>query len=467
MKVQFLGACSEVGGSKILLKTEDGLNILLDCGFMQSGNPEEMFRLNSQPFEFNAEDIDVVLVSHAHFDHCSGLGLLVKRGFEGKIICTQATSEFMAINLRDSAKIMREDAFKIKRSKPSSKIEPLYDDTDVDSVITMTRGYDFDQKIDLSKDVSVIFRRAGHMLGASVVHITYKDGNKNKTLAYSGDTSAMRSKPFLPIADPLGNITSLILEATYGNKTHEKDNIIETLTEAIKITCIQNKKPILIPSFALQRSSEILWMLREVYVQNPEFYRIPIYLDSPMSVLSQPVVDKNREFWGEKWIERDKELGNLFEWNVINYIENHKESENLNTKDPMIIISSSGMLTSGRVLMHLENILKQKGCRIIMVGYQAESTLGRRLLDTECKSLSVNRRPVSIRATIQQINMSSHADKNQLVEYVKSSQRGTLKTIYINHGDEEACKSLKEELELHFKKVEVIIPKYKDEFVLK
>ena len=466
MEIQFLGACKEVGGSMILLESDNGFKMLVDCGFVQHGNPEEMYRLNSQPYDFNAEDIDVVLCSHGHFDHISGLGLLVKRGFTGKILCTQATAEFMAINLKDSSKIMNSDAFRIKRYKPHSKIEPLYGDDEVDKVVSMTQGYSFNQKVVINKDISVEFKTAGHMLGASIIHLTYTENGKTKTTAFSGDTSAMRSKPFLPIAEDLGKINSLTLEATYGNRAHESDNAIEILTEAIKETCIKNKKPILIPSFALQRSSEILWLLREVYISNPEFHRIPIYLDSPMSILAQGVMDSNREFWDRKWIDRDDELGNLFKWDVVNYIEKHRESESLDTKSPMIVISSSGMLSSGRVLMHLENILRQKNATVIMSGYQAQSTLGRRLLDTECKSISVNRRPVPIRANILQMNLSSHGDMNQLVEYVKTSKRGMLKTIYLNHGDEDACESLKSELELHLKNVEIIIPSNKDKFTI-
>lgn len=465
--MQFLGACEEIGGSKILLETDEGLKILVDCGLSQSGDPEEMFRMNNQPYTFEASEIDAVLLTHGHFDHSCGLGLLYKRGFRGKVLCTQATAEFMAINLKDSAKIMKLDAIKIKKSKPKSKIEPLYGDNEVENVIALTRGYSFDQEVVINSNTSVVFKRSGHMLGASIVHLTYKINNKIKTVAFSGDTSAMRSKPFLPIADPLGNLSELILEATYGDRFHERDNSLEILEKAITETCIDSKKPILIASFALQRSSEIMWLLREVYIKNPQFNKIPIYLDSPMAVRSQLVMNNNRDFWGEKWIERDKELGNLFEWDVINYIEDHKESQLLDTKTPMIVISSSGMLSSGRVLMHLENILKQRNATLIISGYQAESTLGRRLLETEHKSISVNRRQVPIRANILQMNLSSHADKNQLVEYVKSSHRGKLKTIYLNHGSEEACKSLKEELELHLKNVKVIIPKYGEQFNLK
>lgn len=467
MKIQFLGACEEIGGSKILLETEDKLKILVDCGLSQSGDPEEMFRLNNQPYSFEASEIDYVLLTHAHFDHCAGLGLLYKRGFKGKILCTQATSEFVAINLRDSAKIMKMDAMKIKKSKPKSKIEPLYGDEEVDGVLSMMQGYSFDNEVVLNDNTGIIFKRSGHMLGASIIHITYKVGRKTKTVAFSGDTSAMRSKPFLPIADPLGDIQELILEATYGNRVHERDDSLRVLEEIINTTCIDNKKPILISSFALQRSSEILWLLREVYMKNPQFNKIPIYLDSPMSVRAQRVMDGNRDFWDEKWLKRDKELGNLFEWDVINYIEDHKESEQLNTKTPMVIVSSSGMLSSGRVLMHLENILKQRDATLIMSGYQAESTLGRKLLETKHKSISINRRQVPIRANIVQINLSSHADKNMLVEYVKSSLKGKLKTIYLNHGSEEACKILKEELELHLKNVKVIVPKHGEQFDLK
>lgn len=459
MKIQFLGATESVGGSEILLKTESGLNILVDCGFVQHGNPEEMFRLNSQPLEYNVEDIDIILVTHFHFDHVAKIGLLVNQGFRGKIMCTKATADFMELNLRDSAKIMKSDAFRIKTSKPSSNIYPLYDDKDVDMVMDLTRGYGFDTEIILSDTEKVVFKRAGHVLGASIIHLTYTESNKEKIIAFSGDTSCMRSKPYLPIADDLGNIGGLVIEATYGNKIHERDQVEEVLAKAIQETCVDNKKVILIPSFALQRSSELLWILREIYIKNEHFYKIPIYLDSPMSVRSQELMDSNREFWGKKWLDRDEELGNIFKWEVINYISDHKESENLNKKDPMIIISSSGMLNNGRVLMHLEDVLRNRGNQIILSGYQAQGTLGRRLLDTECKSISVNKRPIPIRAKIQQINLSSHGDKNQIVEYIKSSRRGILKTIYINHGEKEACEELKRELDLHFKDIEVIIAK--------
>lgn len=466
MDMHFLGATEYVGGSEILLKTESGLNILVDCGFIQHGNPEEMFRLNSKPFEYNAGDIDVVLVTHFHFDHVGKLGLLAKRGFNGKILCTKATADFMELNLRDSAKIMKEDTFRIKKVKPNSKIYPLYDDADVDTVISLTRGYDFDTEIQLSDTESVIFKRAGHVLGASIIHLSYIEKNKTKTVAFSGDTSCMRSKPYLPISDELGNINTLILEATYGNKVHLKSDVQDELTKIIKETCLENDKPILFASFALQRSSDILWLLREVYIKNPEFHKIPIYLDSPMACKAQKLMDSNREFWGQQWLDRDEELGNIFEWEVINYIEGHKESESLNKKHKMIIISSSGMLNNGRVLMHLEDVLKQKGSRVVLSGYQAEGTLGRRLLDTQCKSISVNRRPVPIRATVQQINLSSHGDKNMLTEFVKTSKRGKLKTIYINHGDEDACRGLKEELDLHFKNIDVIIAKHNEKYKL-
>lgn len=459
MQIQFLGATETVDGSEILLKTDSGLNILVDCGFIQHGNPEEMFRLNSQPLEYEPSSVDIILLTHFHADHTLKVSKVVKEGFRGKIMCTKATVDFMELNMRDSVKIMKDDAYKIKKMKPNSKIYPLYDDEDVDMTMSLTRCYGYDTEIIISETEKVTFKRAGHVLGASIIHLTYIENDKSKTIAFSGDISCMRSKPYLPIADDLGDINSLVIEATYGDRVHERSQVEETLTQAIQETCIDNKKIILIPSFALQRSSELLWILREIYIKNEHFYKIPIYLDSPMSVLSQGLMDSNREFWGQKWLDRDKELGNIFKWEVINYISDHKESENLNKKDPMIIISSSGMLSNGRVLMHLEDVLKNRGNQIILSGYQAQGTLGRRLLDTECKSISVNKRPIPIRSKIQQINLSSHGDKNQIVEYIKSSKKGLLKTIYINHGEKEACEELKRELDLHFKDIEVIIAK--------
>ena len=163
---------------------------------------------------------------------------------------------------------------------------------------------------------------------------------------------------------------------------------------------------------------------------------------------------------------RWKELGNLFNWDVINYIEDYKESMALSAKQPQVIVSSSGMLTSGRVLMHLENVLKERGCKVLLTGFQAENTFGRKLLETTHKSISVNRRPVPIRAKVELMRFSSHADVNGLLEYLKSSKRGFLKKVFINHGEEDALMNLKEEVERHLK-VEAIIPSYREEFVLK
>jgi len=468
VEIQFLGATKEVTGSMTLLTTDSGLKILIDCGFVQNGNPEEMLKINGRPFEFNASEIDVVVASHGHSDHVSSIPLLVKRGFNGKIIATQATADFMAINLKDGVKIMKDDVYRITKVKPNAKLQPLYDEDDVENTLSLTRCYDFDTDIKLDDFTTIRLHRSGHMLGAAVVNISYKDGHKWKTIAFTGDTSGLRKdKPFLPQADKLGKIDYLVCESTYGNRIHEKTNIIQLFTNMIKETCINNGKALLIPSFALMRSSEILWWLREVYIENPEFNKIPIYLDSPMSIKAQKVVDNNRVYWGEKWLERDNSLRSLFDWEVVQYIDDYKESQALNVKNPMIIVTSSGMLTSGRVLMHLENVLKQKGCQIVLVGYQAENTLGRKLLETQHKSISVNRRQVVIRAKVSQINLSSHADKFQLLEFIKTSRKGQLKKIFLNHGDIEACESLKDEIEQHINGVQVLIPEWNEKFILK
>lgn len=466
-KIQFLGATNTVTGSKTLLTTPNGLKILIDCGLYQANNTEEMIRVNNNDFDFDVTDIDVCLVSHGHLDHLGGLGILMKKGFHGKIISTDPVGHFASINLKDCAKVMLSDVTRANKTRPKNKLEPLYTMEDAELAISQIRCYDFDTKIELDNDTFVVLKKSGHMLGASTIHITYKEGRKQRTIVFSGDNSGFNSdRPFLPIADKLGSCHILTCESTYGNRIHEKTDVLEILRKSIEETCIQNKKTLLIPSFALQRSSEILWLLREVYMENPQFNKIPIHLDSPMTTKAQRVIDENRSYWGEKWLERDKMLGNLFDWNVINYVEDYKESSTLSAKQPQIIISSSGMLTSGRVLMHLENVLKEKGCKVLITGFQAENTLGRKLLETQHKSISINRNSVVIRAKIEQMNFSSHADLNGLLEWLKSSRRGVLKQIYLNHGDEDAIENFKLEIERHLKGIEVIVPKYRETYKL-
>lgn len=466
MNIKFLGAvegAGEVTGSRTLLTTPDGLNILVDFGMVQSnmGNLKNTMDWNGRDFEFDVKDIDYLILTHSHADHANLLTLLIKRGFKGKVIATAATADFCKVSLPDSAKIMKSDCEWANKRRPKNKLIPLYTIEEAKNSIDYIQCYDFNTEIVLSDYVSVELLSAGHILGACMPKITYKEGYDKKTIVFTGDTSCKNGNhPFLKVADDLGDIDYLVCESTYGDRKHDKVDPYDVLKNATLETCIKKGKTLVIPVFSIQRSSEVLWILREIYLNNQELYKIPIYLDSPMAIKAQGVMDKHREYWGEKWLERDKQLTNLFDWDVLQYIDDYRDSELLNNPHPKIILASGGMATGGRILSHLQNFLPSKGCKILFCGYQAEGTLGSKLVKGKQKSVAINRNQIIIRADVDSFSMSSHADYNQMIEFIKTSKKGNLKKILINHGEIESVNNLYRELKQHFKGVKVIKPEY-------
>jgi len=468
-KVQFLGATDDITGSRSLLTLPDGMKILIDFGLTQindSGKFEQNLNWNGREFEFDVKEISYICLTHQNIDHIGLLSLLVSRGFEGKIITTAPVGDFAALALRDGYKIMVSEIERANRTRPRNKLKPLFNEEDVENAIHSIQCYNFNTPIILSDICTLYLKEAGHLLGACMPLFEYKDGNKIKRTIFTGDVSGLGSKkPFIKPTAELGGVNHCIIESTYGNRQHLKTDQIKILENTIRETCIENKNVLIIPAFAMGRSSEILWLLREVYVKNEDFSKIPIFVDSPMSVKSQEIMNSNRDYWDECWLERDKELGNLFEWNVIQYISDYKESEaNLN-KFPKIVISSSGMASNGRILSYLAYHLPDKKCTILFSGYVAQGTIGEKILNQEHKTIAINRSRVTMRANVKQLSFSSHADINGLLDILKSSKRGELKTVFLNHGSEEAKDNLKEEIKRHLK-IDAIIPKYKEEFVL-
>lgn len=473
MKVQFLGANSgEVTGSRSLLTMPNGLKILIDFGMSQSnlGELEDTLKWNGREFEFNIDDVDYLILTHIHADHASLTPLLVKRGFKGKIIATAPTADFAKISFEDSAKIMKSDCEMANKRRSKNKLEPLYDKVDAVNSVSRIQCYDYNTKIVLDDRTSVELLCAGHILGAAMPKFTYQDEYNKKSILFTGDVSGMSGieHPFLKPTDKLGEIDYLVIESTYGDRVRERVNPMEILTKSIQETCIDKNKTLVLPIFSLQRSSEIMWLLREVYIDNQHFNKIPIYLDTPMGIKAQKVMDDNRdEYWGQNWIDRDNSLKSLFDWDVIQYVEDYKESLALANGYPKIILSSSGMCSGGRILSHIESFLPSKGCKFLFSGHQVEGTLGHRIINTPHKSISVNRRPLTIRADVEQFSHSSHADLNGLVELTKTSKKDKLKQVFINHGSADAMVNLKGELERHLKNVKITIPEYKEEFILK
>ena len=470
MELNFLGAVGEVTGSRNLLTMPNGLKILIDFGMSQSnlGQLEETMKWNGREFEFDVNEISYVVLTHAHADHANLIPLLIKRGYKGKIIATAPTADFCKISFPDSAKIMASDCELANKRRPKNKLQPLYTKEDAELAVEQIRCYDYNTPIVLDNHTTLELLSSGHILGACMPKFTYQEGYKKKTILYTGDTSSKSGiHPFIKVADDLGDVDVVVCESTYGNRIHKRISPIEVLTRSIQETCIDRKKTLVLPVFSLQRSSELLWLLREVYIENQHFYKIPIYLDSPMAVDAQKVVDEHREYWGEKWLERDKELTNLFKWDVIEYIKDYKDSQALANGYPKIILASSGMCTGGRIINHIDSFLPSKGCKFLFSGFQVEGSLGHRIINTPHKTISVNRRSLTIRAEIEMMPFSSHSDYRQTIELLRTARQGKLKQIFLNHGDSEACENLKREIKRNLHGIEVIIPEYNNTIKIK
>lgn len=470
IKLKFCGANGIVTGSCTHLEFPHGLQMVVDCGLVQDSAMEfeKVHELNMAKFNFDAKDVSVVVLTHGHLDHVAKLPLLIKQGFDGYVIATQPTAEFASINIPDSAYLNGEEVKrwneKAEKKKINKRLEPLYTEQEAKDCINYIRCYDFDKEIKIDEYVTVILKRAGHILGACSPLIIYKNGKKETRLLFTGDTSGKVKNihPYVPVADDIGDVDYCQIESTYGDRKHEKNVPLDIIEQSIYETCVVHKKTLCIPSFSIQRSSEILWLIREAYNRHPEFVEIPIFLDSPMSCDAQGVMNRNREYWNDESLKRDEELGNLFEWEQVKYIYSPNASKALANGDRKVIISSSGMCNGGRIKHHLASFLPSKNCKILFCGYQGEKTLGKNILETKHQSITIDGKSVRINAKRDFFEFSSHADYCQLIEYLKTSKRGSIKKIFIVHGSNKASYNLKSEIEqqLH---INCEVPKNGDE----
>jgi metallo-beta-lactamase family protein len=472
IRIKFCGANGIVTGSCTHLTFPNGLQIIIDCGLLQDSvkNFEETQKINTRTFEFDTDKISHVILTHAHLDHVGKLPVLTKDPlFKGKILATVPTTEFSAISLLDCAYLNGEQCGyendkrardKRVKNKSDNILEPLYTSDEAQECICMMQGYDFNKEVKLDSNTSITFLPGGHMLGAAMILIKYRlNEYKTKTILFTGDTSGKDGKhAFVPIASDIGDVDYVICESTYGDRLHPKNNPLEIMTKAIQETCVESKRTLLIASFSIQRSSELLWLLREVFLkQNGAFNKIPVYLDSPMAIKSQKVVDGNREFWNERDAKRDDELGSLFLWKQAIYTTEAKASKSLANGEVKIIIGSGGMAQGGRILKHLANFLPSKHCKVMFTGFQGNATLGKRLLETKQKTINIEGKPVKINAGVELMAFSSHADYNQILELLKTSKKGKLEKIFINHGNPEGSLNLQKLIDenLH---IEAVIP---------
>lgn len=447
MKIEFIGGAQTVTGSQHLLHI-NGKKILLECGLFQ-GRRSETYDKNKN-FKFNPAEIDVMILSHAHIDHSGNIPNLVSKGFNGLIYATSATVDLCQIMLRDSAHLQEKDieyVNKKKKKKGETLIEPLYALEDVEKAMQQFVGVQYDRTIDLFPGIRFTFRDAGHILGSAGVHLEIEESNGRKiNFGFSGDIGRPDS-PVIKSPDVLRDLDVLIMESTYGNRLHSPDEEVEEDFSSTITQIINEGGKVIIPAFAVGRTQTIVYMLHKLFDQNriPE---IPIYVDSPMAVDATAVFRSHPECL-------DRETGRIFleegtdpfGFGRLKYIKKTEESKELNDKKgPMIIISASGMAEGGRILHHLANNIGNPKNLILFVGYAAEHTLARRIMDGNEK-VNIFGEEYEVRAKIKKMDyFSGHADQKELLDYLRLNQQNKLKNIFLVHGEEDMALPFREKL---------------------
>lgn len=428
--ITFLGAAGTVTGSKFLLEAE-GVKVLVDCGLFQG--LKELRLKNWEPLEVNPADIDAVVLTHAHLDHCGYLPKLVRDGFRGRIHSTANTAKLADVILRDSARIQVEDAEYAAKKKFSkhNPPKPLYDENDADRAIRAFAPEEFGEPIEVANGVTVTFHPAGHILGAAIAVIDIA----GKRVVFSGDLGR-DAHPLLvaPHSIPAGHVDAVVVESTYGDRQHETptDEFATVITETVA-----RGGSVLIPAFAVDRTEVILIALREL-MEAGSIPRVPIFADSPMALKAldfyRDAIDKGtadiRPDVRTEWVGRDP-----FDPGTLRELLTVDESKSINNPtSPCIIISASGMGTGGRVVHHLRQMLPNPHHTVILVGYQAVGTRGRSLVDG-AESVRMHGEMVDVKARIENIqSFSVHADGNELTAWLKTATQ-TPAHVFVVHGE--------------------------------
>ena len=463
MKIQFIGAARTVTGSQHLLSINDK-RILLDSGLFQ-GRRKDTYEKNKS-LKFNPNEIDALILSHAHIDHSGNIPHLIKNGFNGSIYTTSATIDLCRIMLEDSAHIQQRDIEWLnKKKKKAIPEEPLYTIEDVEEAIQKFVPVEYNSATEIFPGIVAYFQDAGHILGSAGILLEIKEEGKKIRFGFSGDIG----RPDMPIIrnpDLLRDLDLLIMESTYGNRLHSHSEEVEEELARVVREVFERRGKIIIPSFAVGRTQLLVYVLHKLFNQNriPE---IPIYVDSPLAVKATGVFKDHPECYDRETTRVFLESGDdPFGFGRLKYITTVDQSKELNEiHDPMIIISASGMAEGGRILHHLANNIGDPRNLILFVGYAAEHTLARKIMDGMDK-VNILGDEYIVRSKIKSMDyFSAHADQKELIEYLKLNDKKRLKNIFLVHGEEEQALPFREKLlQKGFKNVEY--PSSGEKFVM-
>ena len=443
MKIKFCGASSGVTGSCHLLSTENH-KILLDCGQFQGGKAQEA--LNAEPFPFEPSEIECVILSHAHIDHCGRIPLLVKRGFTGKIYCTDATADLLEVMLKDSGFIHEKDAqWKSKRAARAGKppVEPLYTYNDAVESLQYVEPVLYDQQVQINEHMKIVFNDAGHILGSAITELWVEEDGRESKIVFSGDLG-MTDRPILRDPTIIKKADYVIMEATYGNRNHPANAVsIKSLLDIVLKT-IRRGGTVVIPSFAVGRTQELIFEFNKFYEEHSEYRsemdRLMVYVDSPMATTATEVFRKNAQVFDKETRDYILRGDNPLDFKNLQFTRSTAESQALNMdQSPKVIISASGMCEAGRIRHHLKHNLWNPKSSVIFVGYQAEGTLGKLLVEG-AKDIVLFGEEIHVNAEIYNLEgFSGHADQNGLFSWAAGFQKKP-KQVFLVHGEEDSKK---------------------------
>lgn len=475
MKLKFCGSTRTVTGSCYYIDT-GSVKLLVDCGAFQGKDDMEL--LNYDPFPFDPSQLDFVFLTHAHYDHCGRIPILVKQGFKGRIIGTQPTRDLAKIVLLDSARLQQEEYERWQsKSKDTTKSKnlsaegssytqrkPLFSEADVEGMLELFDVYPYGTSVNIKNGVEFRLRDAGHILGSAIVELWVKTAEgRDRKIVFSGDLGQPGAR-IVRDPDLIREADYVICESTYGNRLHKNKD--ETVLELLSILKQAQEEGgnVLIPSFAIERTQELLYEIN-LFVENKILQNLEVYLDSPMASSATDVFKMYPTFYDEDARRLLEKGDDPFHFSGLVTTESAEESKRLITKKGVVIIAGSGMCTGGRIVHHIKNNIEKESTHMIFVGYQVEGTLGREIVDRKTE-VRVMGQLMEVKAQIHTLGgFSAHGDQRDLRYWLRSFGH-TPKKIFIVHGDEEIAigfgSNIKAELG-----IEVDIPKLNEEFELK
>ncbi len=467
MQLFFQGADYNVTGSRHILKINQK-QILMDCGLFQGARRKQLDY--NRTLSFDASSIDAMLLSHAHIDHSGNIPNLVKSGFKGQIFTTEPTKDLCEYMLRDSAYIQEKDIEYLNEKRHRENLpllEPIYTIKDSEQALTHFRGMPYDTEFKITPEVKVTFREAGHILGSAISELEIFDTGQNvqRKIVYTGDLGR-KNLPLLRDPYQVSQADYLIIESTYGNRLHESiDDVKGKLAEIMKQTCRRGGK-LIIPAFALGRTQEIIYKLHRL-IQENQIPDVPIYVDSPLANNVTEVFKKYANYFDSRTQEFFlKRHEDPLWFKRLTYVTDVEESKKLNNHPgPCVIISASGMCEFGRILHHLKNNIEDDRNTILIVGYMAKETLGRKLIEGY-KSVNIFGKPHIVRAHLEVIDaFSAHADRSDLLDYILKING--LRKVFLVHGEEDQLFALKNHLKNNgMSEDQIVVPRFGDEIEL-